>query len=172
MTFIFFKQQDINKNIDYKTSLPLFFLAQREAFQCCKNHHDSNCLFTEKKGFFPYFTHLFGITFQSFIEFYKVLFRLPRTSTNDLWNICMQTIHKIYWKVPAETSMKIITSAFAANSSISNQHHSTCFVQQDYVIYTGIIYILYLIDCSASQCKMTHEKKMNLISYMYMYFLF
>lgn len=35
---------------------------------------------------------------------------------------------------------------------------STCFVQQDYVIYTGIIYILYLIDCSASQCKMTHEK--------------
>lgn len=82
--------------------LIIFFFLQRE-----KHFNDVKICLTEKKRlFFTYFTHFFGVTFQSFIEFYKVLFRLPRTRTNDFWNICMQTIHKIYWKVPAETSLK------------------------------------------------------------------
>lgn len=113
-----------------------FFFLQRE-----KHFNDVKICLTEKKRlYFTYFTHFFGVTFQSFIEFYKVLFRLPWTRTNDFWNICMQTIHKIYWKVPAETSLKIITSAFAANSSVSkliNMFCSAVTKPQNYVIYTG-----------------------------------
>lgn len=141
-------QFDINNKIPTKLLiinrkhsmlLIIFFLAKREAFQWCKN------LFNRKReSFFTYFTHFFGVTFQSFIEFYKVLFRLPRTRTNDFWNICMQTIHKIYWKVPAETSLKIITSAFAANSSVSKLINIYRYMfcpavtkPQNYVIYTG-----------------------------------
>lgn len=151
--------------------MPLFFSCTKKHFNDVKIIMIVIVCSQKKKGFFPYFTHLFGITFQSFIEFYKVLFRLPRTSTYDLWNICMQTVHKIYWKVPAGTSMKIIMSAFAANSSISNQHLHVLFSKIMSSIQELFI-ILYLIDCSASQCKMTHEKKINLISYMYIYFLF
>lgn len=155
---IWYKQQDINKTFDYKqktfnASYNFFFL-QRE-----KHFNDVKICFTEKKRlFFTYFTHFFGVTFQSFIEFYKVLFRLPRTRTNDFWNICMQTIHKIYWKVPAETSLKIITSVFAANSSVSKLINiymlcSAVTKLQNYVIYTGkYFYILMYTLLDWLQC--------------------
>lgn len=157
---IWYKQQDINKTFDYKqktfnASYNFFFL-QRE-----KHFNDVKICLTEKKRlFFTYFTHFFGVTFQSFIEFNKVLFRLPWTRTNDFWNICMQTIHKIYWKVPAETSLKIITSAFAANSSVSKLINIYRYMfcpavtkPQNYVIYTGkYFYILMYTLLDWLQC--------------------
>lgn len=155
---IWYKQQDINKTFDYKqktfNAFIIFFFLQRE-----KHFNDVKICLTEKKRlFFTYFTHFFGVTFQSFIEFYKVLFRLPWTCTNDFWNICMQTIHKIYWKVPAETSLKIITSVFAANSSVSKLINIYMFCSavtkpQNYVIYTGkYFYILMYTLLDWLQC--------------------
>lgn len=155
---IWYKQQDINKTFDYKqktfnASYNFFFLQRENHFNDVKI-----CLTEKKRLFFTYFTHFFGVTFQSFIEFYKVLFRLPRTRTNDFWNICMQTIHKIYWKVPAETSLKIITSVFAANSSVSKLINiymlcSAVTKLQNYVIYTGkYFYILMYTLLDWLQC--------------------
>lgn len=153
-------QFDINNKIPTKLLIINrtynFFFLQRE-----KHFNDVKICLTEKKEtFFTYFTHFFGVTFQSFIEFYKVLFRLPWTRTNDFWNICMQTIHKIYWKVPAETSLKIITSAFAANSSVSKLINIYRYMfcpavtkPQNYVIYTGkYFYILMYTLLDWLQC--------------------